>query len=202
MIKQNKTFKIILLILGVLLIGATAYAIWTIKKDMRENTSVKTQVLKGNTIESGINTTDWKTYRHQKLGFEFKYPPNAEVKVQNPGTIGEFIWIILTPNDRKDTWPWVQITYNSRFHFSSIADAKKEFLNNPEYPDYDKSEDVTVAGLPALHLTYNPDEQSSYYGGDTYYIVRHDRLFQIDFDHKNNNGSSLRDAFLSNFNFY
>ena len=72
---KGKSLKIFIIILGVILISVIGYEIWKINKDIEKISSKTPEVVTPQKVQTQeIDTSDWKTYRNGKYGFELKYP--------------------------------------------------------------------------------------------------------------------------------
>ena len=72
-----------------------------------EKVSQEEQVI----INESEETKHWKVYRHKKMGFSIKYPPDAVITVQNDGMVG-FTKDSYWPG--RGQYPWADIQILSR----------------------------------------------------------------------------------------
>src|SRR3989344_5305885 len=92
----SQTDKLILSVLLIVLVGITGWVVWPMfqgKQPTNTNTAVlqnensntaNTNVANINTqptnLNASVDTSNWKTYRNEELGFEVKYPDIVTVK--------------------------------------------------------------------------------------------------------------------------
>lgn len=97
MFNQKRFIKIVLIIVALVLIGAV-YFIFS-KKDKNilfQNTEIKISQ-SSQPIGEDLSTSDWKTYRNEKYGLDFKYPSNWKIQEYKSEYIDHGISIGLDP---------------------------------------------------------------------------------------------------------
>gem|GEM_PF-4361524 len=102
--------KIIFIILGVVAVLVLGYSFLWIKSgfiDQRPqiNQSIPTKTTTNQTTTPAVDeTTQWKTYKNQQWGIEFKYPETYEVAVETNRSLGHGLFFVgLRPRGWTDT---------------------------------------------------------------------------------------------------
>lgn len=120
-----------------------------------------------------VDTSDWKTYKNTKNGFEFKYPTSWVVSESDIKT------------NEKATSLEVNFTLNNSavFHISVGATAKNldtienEWRHNQEV---ELVENTTFQNLPALRVLFKGGTQSP--PGEAYYFIKENKLYALSFN--------------------
>jgi len=92
--QKGFTIPLIIAIIAVLIIGGGTYAIMHNKQQPKE----KVETIAQNSASTTDNTADWKTYRNEKYGFEFRYPSELSLDSDFPYTKEQplYLWLQLT----------------------------------------------------------------------------------------------------------
>lgn len=140
---------------------------------------------------------EWTSYSDQRFGYALRYPLGAKVMGTDLNTSVQFIG----PSADGEYWPWFFVDhYNSDFYHPPAATDVVRWVIDSGVP-YDAIGPVTeMAGLPTLHLIYEPSPQA--YGADHFYFIRGDQLFHIRILHTNGHQDwELHEKFLRSFSF-
>ena len=73
--KNKRGFSVVVLIIILAVLAGSGYFVW---KNQTSDNSFTTAPAP----TAGVDTSTWKTYRNDKYGFEFRYPPDYILKVK------------------------------------------------------------------------------------------------------------------------
>ena len=82
MIKNKQGFSAVALVIIIAVLAIGGYAVW-----QKQDNSLSTP---------SVDTTNWKTYRNDKYGFEFKYPNEWHLAINNEVSLNS---IFLSPEE-------------------------------------------------------------------------------------------------------
>ncbi|MFH1648470.1 MAG: PsbP-related protein [Patescibacteria group bacterium] len=106
MTKQN-FLKIFIIFFGAVMISATGYTAWKINKDIERVTletsspnRVESQNKEPETIESEVNTSDWKVYKNEEYGFEVRYPKDWVLNYRDKAAARDAIITLTSPQTK------------------------------------------------------------------------------------------------------
>lgn len=153
----NKGFGTVwLIILGLILIAGSAY--WYYVNESRLKSDFNQDPLWTSDVDSGssstklgatLDTSNWKTYRNEKYGFEFKYPSNWSNSTEDPRS-EELVDFYENYNDRdysKDRFGGPM-----RFFFDVVLDGStlEQFIDDQignEFAQDTSKKKIEIAGV-------------------------------------------------------
>jgi len=151
---QRGYINIILIILVVILTGVVGYLTLVKKQappttnqipptntstEQTQPTTSPTPEVTSPTSTPKDETTNWKTYKNERLGYEIKYPPTGEI-VSDLTRFPESLAIQLKP-------------YSSYFQIDvfSALQSLKEYLDEKRgWVEVQTQKEIQIAGLPAI----------------------------------------------------
>jgi putative hemolysin len=151
-----------------------------------------------------IASDGWKVYRDEELGYEFHYPADATINMNDDAITS---MTILGPMDKANNWPMIYFSHPSGrmdFRPPEGADLEQWLFDNNLYaagsPD-ERMPDVQIAGVTAIHLRYESGSGQSY-NNDKYYFIKNGQLYQIVILHTGNKEDwELYNHFLESIEF-
>ena len=132
---QKGFANIILIVVIVILLGAVGYFAFVKKSEpvAQQPTPTPTQTNIPTPTPAPNKTANWKTYNNTQYGFQFKYPPNLDIKtitVSGPGGEDHQFYIQgLTDVDSNNPPRLVGVLYPARF--TSNQEQLLSFNQNP-----------------------------------------------------------------------
>jgi hypothetical protein len=140
------------------------------------------------TDTSEYDSSGWKIYTNDALGYSFHYPAGAQVTtnddplkslfISGPGMAGE-AWSIAHPSDRPEFRPPEGIDL-------------LQWLTDNYLVGENRQPDQSIAGTPAIHFRHERSPQSP--ADDKYFFARNGQLFLVTIGHT----SEIEDWELNN----
>lgn len=139
----------------------------------------------------------WMTYTSERFGYTLRYPSGAKVMGSDLSKSAQFVG----PSADNEHWPWFFVEhYDSDFYHPPAGTDVVQWVADSGMPYDEIGPETEIAGLPTLHLVYEPSPQA--YGADHYYFIRGHQLFHIRILHTNGHQDwELYDRFLRSFTF-
>jgi hypothetical protein len=150
------------------------------------------------TTPEPIDTSDWKTYRNKKLGFEVKCPREYWI---SPISYGECV--VIQGDISEKGWPQIEICHPNTPPFNPppgtdlVEWLRKNFQQYDKIPEKPNTE---IDGIPAVKIYYHGRPQA--YNSYEIFLIKSNKLFKIsllDIDSKESR--ELYDQILSTFKF-
>lgn len=163
---KNSNFKSLLILIAIIslgtVLGITAYSLI-----LKKSPPVAAQPKKNppempvDNTPSGHEIANWKTYKSQKLGIEFNYPPELFVTEENQ----EIIIDSLKPDDPQQQ---SSLGISSKMEITEDARNIQEITNEYKNNNYDNFsvEEIPMNGLKASEITF-----TGAYGGEIHHII-------------------------------
>jgi len=164
---------------------------------MEEEVEEETDNLFVNTPSSDIVFEDlnWNTYTNSLLGYSVEYPTIVNIMGNNLDQRVEF----TGPLSDNDWWPMITIShYSNSFYRPSAGVSVAEWVK--PFPGYKSSENITIAGLDAVHYAQARSPQA--WATDYYYFIKDGQLYNITIIHSNDKQDwQLYNKILDSFTF-
>lgn len=146
-----------------------------------------------------IASDGWKVYRNESLGFSFHYPADSVLEsAEDPSKT----LTITGPLSGEEHWPMIFVNFPSdRADYLPPENVNLEqWLTEHELLAGERQDDLTIAGVPAIHVSLTNTQQS--YPSDTYFFAHKGQLYSIIFLHTGNKQDwDLYNHFLESFVF-
>lgn len=115
--------------------------------------------------------SDWKVYRSEKDGYEFKYPQNWKI---DDATIEGFKKINILPPPPDNTPAIVITIYHSDVSFEDWVEKRINQLKKYFKGDFQPLQEITINGQKALRTQVFP------YGAIRIWISKNSHIFEIE----------------------
>jgi putative hemolysin len=125
---------------------------------------------------SDVAEDGWNVFRNEALGLTFHYPPDAIITTaDNP----EKTLTIQGPMVDDEYWPMIYFNYPSdRLEYTPPENVVLEsWLTANNLLEGERLDDLTIAGVPAIHLRLDRSEQS--YASDRFFFIKGVQLFNV-----------------------
>lgn len=97
MFNQKGFLKIAIIITTVVLIGGTYFVFSKNRENIPAQNTEDQNSQSGSSVGGDLSMNDWKTYRSEKYGLEFKYPADWKIQEYKSGNIDKGVSIGLDP---------------------------------------------------------------------------------------------------------
>jgi len=181
LLKRLFVFSTLALILSLGLFGCVKTQKPVVNTNQNQNTNVEANTNTNvATTTEGIDTSNWKTYRNEEYGFEFKYPEELSVKdwayktpnwelllhVGHNKDIGDEVVSIGAEKDRK------------------IFDSEKIFWPVPRESMQIKKVVIGKGDYPAYEVLLNFNSVDGNAHSLNYFIQQPNRLLEVSYNYK------------------
>lgn len=122
----------------------------------------------------------WNTYHNAELGYEFRYPTDTEIVIDDNAAKSISIVGSLAENEN---WPQITISHPRDLEeFRPPEDANLlQWLTDHNLMGDDRMPDVEIAGTTGIHFRHERSPQS--YAFDRYYFAKAGQLYMVVIGH-------------------
>ncbi len=141
----------------------------------------------------------WLIYNNQEPGYSFEYPSNCEIIVNDDPLKG---LTVIGASKENDNWPQFGISHpNDREDYLPPEGTDlAQWLLDHNLVEGDYREDVTIAGLPTIHVRHDRSPQS--YAFDRFFFAKSGQLYMIVIGHVGDKEDwEVYNHFLQSFQF-
>jgi putative hemolysin len=141
----------------------------------------------------------WLIYTNQELGYSFEYPSNCEIIINDDPLKG---LTVIGTSTENENWPQFGISHpnDRKDYLPPEGTDLAQWLLDHNLVEGDYSEDVTIAGLPTIHVRHDRSPQS--YAFDRYFFSKSGQLYMIVIGHVDDKEDwEVYNHFLQSFQF-
>jgi putative hemolysin len=141
----------------------------------------------------------WMIYTNQELGYSFEYPSNCEIIINDDPQKG---LTVIGTSTENDNWPQFGISHpkDREDYLPPEGTDLAQWLLEHNLVEGDYSEDMTIAGLPTIHVRFDRSAQS--YAFDRYFFAKSGQLYMIVIGHVGDKEDwEVYNHFLQSFQF-